>query len=60
MKKRGHESLSTKRQRIRRFLVIVSFLLFPATFYYLSPYLGRVIKGSLILLTMVFISVLFL
>ena len=33
-----------KRQKVRKFLVILSFLLFPVTIYYFSPYL--IIQGA--------------
>lgn len=42
------------RQNVRRALLLVSFLLFPVTFYYLSPYLiimgagERTASGSLV------------
>lgn len=43
-----------RRQNVRRALLLVSFLLFPVTFYYLSPYLiimdagERTASGSMI------------
>lgn len=55
-----------KRQRIRKGLILVSFLLFPATFYYLSPVLiieassQGIINGSFMLFFLMFISSLFL
>jgi polyferredoxin len=55
-----------RRQRIRKGLILFSFFLFPAIFYYLSPVLivqassKGVINGSLILFTLMFISSLFL
>lgn len=58
--------MNTKRQRIRRLLVILSFLLFPVSFYYLSPYLiihgawEGVVNGSFILFALLFLSALFL
>lgn len=51
-----------RRQRIRKKALIVSFLLFPAIFYYLSPYLivqgtiEGVITGSFIAFVLMFIS----
>ncbi|MDP4153629.1 MAG: 4Fe-4S binding protein [Bacillota bacterium] len=51
-----------KRQKIRKFLLLISFLLFPATFYYLSPYLilsggfSGIISGSLIIFAVQFIT----
>lgn len=51
-----------KRQRLRKALIIVSFLLFPVTIFYLSPYLilegaakGKVV-GSFISFALLFIS----
>ena len=55
-----------KRQKIRKMLLIISFLLFPATFYYLSPYLiingttKGIISGSFIFFALLFLSSLFL
>ena len=55
-----------RRQKIRKGLILFSFFLFPAIFYYLSPVLivqassKGVINGSLILFTLMFISSLFL
>lgn len=54
-----------KRQKIRRALVIISFLLFPITIYYLSPYLivmgalEGVITGSFIFFACMFLFALF-
>ena len=54
------------RQKIRRGIILFSFFLFPATFYYLSPVLivqassKGIINGSLILFSLLFISSLFL
>lgn len=51
-----------KRQKLRKTLIFLSFLLFPATFYYLSPYLivdgtiNGVISGSFCFFTLLFIS----
>lgn len=51
-----------KRQNIRKGILLVSFMLFPATFYYLSPVLiiqgasEGVINGSFILFTLLFLS----
>ncbi len=55
-----------KRQRIRKSLILVSFFLFPAIFYYLSPVLiieassKGIINGSFILFSLMLISSLFL
>jgi ferredoxin-type protein NapH len=55
-----------KRQKIRKAIIFISFLLFPATFYYLSPYLiidgtlNGIITGSFLFFTLLFISSLFL
>jgi ferredoxin-type protein NapH len=54
-----------KRQKIRKGIILVSFFLFPATFYYLSPVLiiqassKGVINGSFVLFCLMFISALF-
>ena len=54
------------RQKIRRGLILFSFFLFPAIFYYLSPVLiiqassKGIINGSFILFVLMFISSLFL
>jgi ferredoxin-type protein NapH len=55
-----------KRQKIRKGLILFSFFLFPAVFYYLSPVLivqassKGVINGSFVLFILMFISSLFL
>ena len=55
-----------KRQKIRKGLILLSFFLFPAIFYYLSPVLivqagaEGVINGSFILFILMFFSSLFL
>jgi len=55
-----------KRQKIRNGLILFSFFLFPALFYYLSPVLivqagsQGIINGSFILFLLMFISALFL
>lgn len=55
-----------KRQKIRKAIILVSFLLFPVTLNYLSPYLiieGTalgILNGSLILFSLLFVSSLFL
>jgi ferredoxin-type protein NapH len=55
-----------KRQRLRRFLIFISFLLFPITIYYLSPYLiiwgasSGIITGSFIVFCVLFLTALFL
>ena len=55
-----------RRQRIRKTIILISFILFPATFYYLSPYLiiqatlNGIIAGSFILFLLLFFSSLLL
>lgn len=55
-----------KRQKIRKGLILFSFFLFPAVFYYLSPVLivqassKGVINGSFVLFILMFVSSLFL
>ncbi len=55
----------TKRQKIRKSMILISFFLFPATFYYMSPYLiieasvQGVVNGSFIIFSILFISSLF-
>jgi len=55
-----------KRQKLRKTLLIISFLVFPATFYYLSPYLivdaasKGIINGSFLFFSLLLISSLFL
>ena len=55
-----------RRQKIRKGLILFSFFLFPATFYYLSPVLilqassQGTVNGSFVLFTLMFISSLFL
>jgi ferredoxin-type protein NapH len=55
-----------KRQKIRKSLILVSFFLFPAIFYYLSPVLiieasaEGIINGSFILFLLMFVSSLIL
>jgi len=52
------------RQKIRVAMILVSFFLFPATFYYLSPVLiiestyRGIVNGSFIVFTMLFLSAL--
>ena len=54
-----------KRQKVRRGLLIVSFLLFPVTIYYLSPYLiimgasEGIITGSFVVFAAMFFTALF-
>jgi ferredoxin-type protein NapH len=54
------------RQKLRKGMILVSFFLFPATFYYLSPVLiiqatvNGIINGSFILFLMMFVSALVL
>jgi len=58
--------IKNRRQRIRKIILIITFLLFPATFYYLSPYLivqgtiEGIITGSFIAFALMFISSLIL
>jgi len=53
------------RQKIRRTIIILSFLLFPITYYYFSPYLiidgasQGIITGSFIIFILMFLSALF-
>lgn len=55
-----------KRQNLRKAIIIISFLLFPVTLYYFSPYLiiqgayEGVITGSFIIFSLLFIASLFL
>ena len=55
-----------KRQNIRQGLILLSFFLFPATFYYLSPVLileaayNGIVNGSFIVFGLLFASALFL
>ncbi len=54
-----------KRQKIRKGIILFSFFLFPATFYYLSPVLivrassTGIINGSFVIFLLMFISALF-
>ena len=54
-----------KRQRIRRFLLLISFLLFPVTLYYFSPVLiieggfSGIVTGSLLFFAALFVASLF-
>jgi len=54
--------MTTKRQRFREVSLFVSMLLFPITFYYLSPYLivlgasEGIVSGSFILFSLLFLS----
>lgn len=58
--------IKKRRQRIRRIILIITFLLFPAIIYYLSPYLiidgtlKGIITGSFIVFVLMFISSLLL
>ncbi len=60
------QSLTVRRQKTRKALLIISFVLFPATFYYLSPYLiidgttKGIISGSFIFFGLLFVSSLIL
>lgn len=55
-----------KRQKVRKGLILVSFFLFPAIFYYLSPILilqasaKGMVNGSFIIFLLLFLSALFL
>ncbi len=55
-----------KRQNIRQGLILLSFFIFPATFYYLSPVLileaayKGIVNGSFIVFGLLFASALFL
>ena len=55
-----------KRQKIRSSIIAISFFLFPATYFYFSPYmviegtLNRVICGSFIFFLFLFVQALFL
>jgi len=55
----------SKRQRIRKALILVSFLLFPITMNYLSPYViidgasQGIVNGSLIVFCLMFVGALF-
>lgn len=54
-----------KRQKIRKGIILLSFFLFPATFYYLSPVLIvlassiSIVNGSFVIFLLMFISALF-
>jgi polyferredoxin len=56
--------IEKRRQKIRKSILIISFLLFPVTFYYFSPYLiidgasQGIITGSLLIFTLLFITAL--
>ena len=58
--------IKNRRQRIRRMILIITFLFFPAIFYYLSPYLivqgtiEGIITGSFLVFVLMFVSSLFL
>lgn len=58
--------IKNRRQRIRKIFLIITFLLFPAIFYYLSPYLivqgtiEGIITGSFLTFALMFISSLLL
>ncbi len=55
-----------RRQRIRKAMILISFLLFPITMWYLSPYLiimgvsRGIISGSFIVFCLQFLTSLFL
>ena len=57
--------IKSKRQKIRKGIILFSFFLFPATFYYLSPVLiiracsTGIINGSCVIFLLMFISALF-
>jgi len=56
----------SRRQKTRKTIILISFLFFPATFYYLSPYLiidatvKGIISGSFLFFAILFVSSLFL
>ena len=56
----------TKRQKIRKTLVLITFLLFPVLIFYFSPYLivigalEGIVAGSMIIFTLLFVLSLFL
>lgn len=58
--------IKSKRQRVRKTILIITFLIFPAIFFYFSPYLviegtlEGVVSGSFIMFVLMFISSLFL
>jgi ferredoxin-type protein NapH len=58
--------MTKKRQRIRFSIIVISFFLFPAIFYYMSPYIiidgsmHGIISGSFLLFILQFVSALFL
>lgn len=58
--------MKIKRQKIRKFLIFISLLLFPATFYYFSPYIilfsarAGTVNGSFIVFLFLFFLSLFL
>ena len=53
------------RQKVRRAIILISFLFFPVTIYYLSPYLiimgvsEKIVSGSFIAFSLMFFSSLF-
>ena len=57
---------SKRRQKIRTAIIIISFILFPITFYYFSPYLiidgasQGIVTGSFIVFLLMFVSSLFI
>jgi ferredoxin-type protein NapH len=62
--KESHMVQRSTRQRVRKALIIVSFLLFPVIMNYLSPYViiygasQRIVNGSLIMFGLMFLSAL--
>lgn len=66
IRNKGMKSKITRRQSVRRALILISLLLFPVVLNYLSPYviidgaMNGVVNGSLILFTLLFLSSLFL
>lgn len=54
------------RQKIRKAIILISFFLFPATFFYMSPYLiveaaaEGIINGSFVMFSLMFLSALIL
>jgi ferredoxin-type protein NapH len=57
-----HQRAMKLRQKIRKGVILSSFFLFPATFYYLSPYLiidatmKGIINGSFVMFSLMFLS----
>ncbi|MBN2025333.1 MAG: 4Fe-4S binding protein [Actinobacteria bacterium] len=66
MSAKAERNRATGRQRVRKALIVISFLLFPVTFFYLSPALiiqgasEGIIVGSFIVFALMFLFSLFL